>query len=545
MHTIINNVKVYQPNHDQYDERLFHIVINDGKIESIEEGLTDERGDHVYDGKGQTLTASFTDSHLHLLRYGLMKKLLDLRHLTSWAGMKKEIDNYYSKNTLEENNWVVGRGLNDGSFDDIDHLLTAKDLDELDYNSPMFMLHQDGHECVLNSKGIEVVKERDELEANHGDFIEKDEEGNWTGRFKDTAVHFIHYHFRQKSEHEIYGAIYDAVPYLLERGITTVHTDDLNFVGDYQKLWNAYTDLEKNGELKIKAFLHHYIFDINDLKYYLENYEQRTGDGTEHVKVGAVKIFLDGTQRLHTSALRKPYLDKPETKGNLIYSEEELYEIVKLADDNNMQVTMHSIGDRTVEEALNVLEKVGVKKMRHRIIHAQVLAEDLLDRLEKLKPYLETQPGFMMEEYDQTADWVGKEQERYCNPWQSVAQRGIPFTGSSDAPIGPLNPMVQVFAAVNRTDEQHQPEGGWIPEQKLTVDQSYRSYTETPAVLEFQESEKGKLEPGYVADLVLLSDHPHMVDPKDLKDIKIQATWIDGENVYQRNAKNTNAQSVK
>jgi predicted amidohydrolase YtcJ len=461
-----------------------------------------------------------------------MKKELDLRHISSWEDMKKEVNDHYNKKVMKEHDWVVGRGLDDSKFDDIDHLLTAKDLEELEHKRPMFFLHEDGHECVLNEEAMNIVKKKDDMEKNHAPFIEKDDDGNWTGRFKDTAVHFIKFHFRGKTEEEIYEAVKDAVPHLLEKGLTSVHTDDLNFVGDYHRLWNTYLDLEKNGDLKIKVFLHHYTFNIDDLKRFLKTFDKRTGEGTDHVKVGSIKLFLDGTQRLHTSALRKPYLDKPETSGNLIYSEEDLYEIVKLADDNNMQVAMHSIGDRTVEEALNVLEKVGVKKMRHRIIHAQVLAEDLLDRLEKLKPYLEIQPGFLMGEYDQTADWVGKEQEKYCNAWQSVNQRKIPYTGSSDAPIGPLSPMVQVFAAVNRTDLNHQPEGGWLPEQKLTVDQIYHSYTATPAELEFQESEKGKLELGYVGDLLLLEEHPNMVDTKDLKDIQVKSVWIDGEKVY-------------
>jgi predicted amidohydrolase YtcJ len=288
------------------------------------------------------------------------------------------------------------------------------------------------------------------------------------------------------------------------------------------------------GKLPIRVHLHHYIYHFEDLENFLENDHKRTGDGTEKVRVGAIKIFLDGTQRLHTAAMRQPYQDKPETNGELIYTQEQLNEIVQVADDQNMQVTMHAIGDRTMEQAITALERVGVKKMRHRIIHAQVLGPDLLERLAKLKPYLEIQPSFIMEEHEQTANWVGIELEKYCNAWNTVDRLGIPYTSSSDSPIGYLSPLLGIYAAVNRTDLLGDPEGGWIPDEKLTVQQIASAYTETPAYLEFQENFRGKIEKGYAADFILLSENPHEVKDEDIKHIEVMETWLDGEQVYRK-----------
>lgn len=530
---IVDNVKLYRPGVYDDPAEIHHIVLKDGIIESVNKGRAENPEGQVIDGQGMTLAPSFNDSHMHLLRFGLMKTELDLREVTTWQEMKIAVKDEHNEEEMQEHEWVVGRGMKDETYKDLDRPLNAKDLEELDYERPVFFLHDDGHECVVNEEAMKIIKDKDDLSRFPEVFIEKDESGEWTGRFKDAIVHFIRFHFESKSKEEAKGAIKSAIPHLLENGITSVHTDDLNYIGSFDTLWEVYTELEQEGELPIDVHVHHYVFNTEDLKDFLDTSSKRTGDGTERVKMGAIKIFLDGTQRLHTSALRSPYSDVPETSGVLNYPPEQIDKMVRLADRNNMQVAMHAIGDRSVEAAISAIEHVGAERMRHRIIHAQVLAPDLLDRLEKVKPYLEIQPGFMMQEYSETAKWVGSDRERYCNPWKSVYDRDVPFTCSSDCPIGPLEPAVEMFAAVNRTDQQGNPEGGWLPEEKLTIDTIYKAYTQMPARLEFQEGRKGKIEQGYVGDFILLADHPKNLMDEQIKDLKVKETWSHGERVFK------------
>ncbi|HET7580397.1 MAG TPA: amidohydrolase family protein [Bacillales bacterium] len=526
---IIDNIYLYRPQKKQ-EKQLYHLKIEDGKIQSIHKGRTEEEGSHVYDGKGRTLTASFTDSHLHFLRYGLMKQELDLRKATTWADFKKAVVNHYKD--IEHHGWIAGNGMVDDSFTDLDHLVTADDLEELDFDKPMFFLHEDAHQCVVNHKALRILKEKDQLGQYHDQFIEKDENGEWTGRFKDTAVHYIKFHFRQRGAEDVKKAVGEAVHHLTRHGITSIHTDDLNFTGSYDRVWEGYRALEKEGKLPVKVHLHHYVFHKWAIQEFLDSTTMRTGDGSERVKVGAIKIFLDGTQRLHTAAMKNPYHDRPDTSGNPVYTQEQLNEMVRLADENNMQVTMHAIGDLAVEQAVNAIEQVGAARMRHRIIHIQTLSPELVQRLKEVKPYAEIQPSFLMGEYDKKEKWSGKEQAPYCDAWGTVWREGIPFTGSSDSPISPLNPLVGIFAAVNRTDEKGNPEGGWMPDERLPLDVIYRAYTETPPYLEFQENVKGKIEEGYMADFILLSEYPKEVEPHGLKDIKVLETWVDGEKVF-------------
>lgn len=531
---VIDNVRLYKP-FSEHEDGLYHAVIDNGKFREIKKGLYDRTDNtEVINGGGNTLAPSFNDSHLHLLRFGLMDKELDFRDITSWEEMKKMVKDKYNHGKMEENEWIVGRGLDDSQLEDLDYMLDSRDLEELDYQKPVFFLHEDGHECIVNEEAMKIIKEKDDLSGFPPEFIETDEEGNWTGRFKDTVVHFIKFHFRQKSKIEVKEAVEDGVQDLLKHGITSVHTDDLNYVGSYQTLWNAYTELEEEGKLPIDVHLHHYIFSIEDVKKFIEESTMRTGDGTHRVKVGAIKIFLDGTQRLHTSALRKPYTDAPEKNGILNYSQSELNDILQLADENDLQVTMHAIGDRAVEAALHAIEQVGEAHMRHRIIHAQVLGPDLLERMAEIKPYLEIQPGFMMSEYKETAKWVGEDRVNYCNIWNTVNQKAIPYTCSSDCPIGPLSPMIEMFAAVNRTDKEGNPSGGWMSEEKVSIDTIYNAYTEIPAQLEFREEVKGKVQEGFLADFILLSDHPKEINAFDIKDLEVVETWSQGEKVFAK-----------
>lgn len=532
MKRIIDNVHLYRPQHDDDPDQIHHVIIENGKIEAVGKGESSEDADQVLDGHGRTLAASFNDSHQHLLRLGLMKTELDLRHVLTWQETKYQIEQGIDDRILDEHDWIIGRGLRDENFKDIDHMLTADDLDEIDVNKPLFVQHDSGHECVLNHKALEIVEDEEELSPDNP-FVETDDDGNLTGRFTDTAVHFIKFNYRDKNEKEIRVAVRSAIPQLLKHGITSVQTDDLNFAGSYRRLWKAYREMEEKGSLPLKVFLHHYIYNIDNMKHFISHSDMRTGDGTDRLRVGAFKIFLDGTQRLHTAATRQPYHDKPDTKGNPIYSQAELNEMVGLADRNEMQVTMHACGDRAAEEAITAIEQEGSPKLRHRIIHVQTLAPDLMKRLKNLNCSVEIQPGSMANEYDRYKQWFGEELAPYCNMANSIAELGIPFTSSSDCPVDPLDPQHNIFVGVNRTTTQGKPLGGWMPQEKMPVDVAYKSYTETPAQLEFKESSKGKIDEGYAADFILLSHNPKKVSEEGLKDINVEETWIDGERVFK------------
>ncbi|SEH80053.1 hypothetical protein SAMN05192559_104197 [Halobacillus karajensis] len=533
---ILDNVRIFQP-YQPYQtfqkDQTYAVKINGYKIEAIYNSPYEGDGE-VIDGMGRVLSPGFIDSHMHLLRYGLLKKELDLTEVTSWKEMKALVKSHYDE--LQQYHWVFGKGFNDSKFEDIDCLLTAQNLNEIQVNAFMYFMHQDGHECVISERAMELLKKEEDFKKEPEEFKEKDEYGNWNGRFKDTAVHYIKHHFWGRSSEDAKEALKKALPKMSEHGITSVHTDDINFIGCYDSLWQAYTQLEDEEDLPIDVQLHHYIFNINDMKSYCQESERRTGEGTSRVKVGAFKIFLYGTQRLYTAAMRNPYPADPEKDGYLIYTQEQLEDMVAYASKNDMQVAMHAIGDRAVEQAITALEKSreDTKRLRHRIIHAQTLAPDLIDRLRRIKPYIETQPSFLLDEWSKKEDWTPKSLLPFCDAYKSLLHEQIPLTLSSDLPIGSLNPFTSIFSAVHRTDLDGNPEGGWMPQEKISVKDAFIGFTKTPAELEYREEEKGKIEPGYQADFVILDRHPEEIDLRELNQVKVLETWHRGKCVYRR-----------
>ena len=157
-------------------------------------------------------------------------------------------------------------------------------MDELHLHTYMFFLHQDGHECVVNHKVMDLLKDEEEFNEIPDAFKEKDDSGEWTGRFKDSAVHYIKHHFRGRSSEDAKNAIKEGIPHMLKHGITTIHTDDLNFIGSYDRLWKAYTELEEEGELPIRVYLHHYIFKKEKFTRLFKCHPYRTGEGTSTCK---------------------------------------------------------------------------------------------------------------------------------------------------------------------------------------------------------------------------------------------------------------------
>ncbi|MCP3029217.1 amidohydrolase [Halobacillus sp. A5] len=529
---ILDNVRIYQPYGNEDPNKKYAVEIEEEKIKAVYPSPWDGE-QQTYDGEGRVLCPGFIDSHMHLLRYGLLKKELDLTQAGSFQEMKERIENHYKD--LNEDGWFFGKGFNDDQFDDIEHLLTAEDLNKIQTDAYIYLLHKDGHECVISEKAIELLKQEEAFKKEPEEFKEKDDKGNWTGRFKDTAVHYINHRFWGRSADDAKQALLAAFPHLCANGITSVHTDDRSFIGDYDRLFEAYTELEAEGQLPIDVQLHHYIFDIEDLTGFLENHHRRTGDGTDQVTVGAVKIFLDGTQRIHTAAMRNPYPENPDKSGQLIYTQEQLNEMVSLAGSQNMQVAMHAIGDKAVEQAVTALEQeeAATKRLRHRIIHAQTLAPDLIERLQETKPFIETQPSFLLGEWDKKDRWTPEELLPFCDPFNSLIRAQIPITLSSDLPIGSINPLISIFTAVNRTDLNHNPKGGWMPQEKLSIDDSFHSFSVTPSHLEFKEHTKGTITEGSQADFVLLSDHPLEVPPEKLHTIQVVETWQRGKRTFR------------
>jgi hypothetical protein len=251
-----------------------------------------------------------------------------------------------------------------------------------------------------------------------------------------------------------------------------------------------------------------------------------TGFGNDMVKIGFVKLFSDGSLGARTAALREPYSDKPETCGMMLYSQKKLDQLVLKAHCAGLQLGVHAIGDRAVENVLKAFEK-ALKKFprgdhRHRIEHCSVLNPTLIERMGGLGLVASVQPHFVVSDF-WTVDRIGKKRARWTYPFKTLIDAGLVVASGSDCPVEKINPLLGVWAAVARRD---------LASESLTVEEALKTYTLNAAYASFCEHEKGTIEVGKFADFTVLSDNLSNLQPDKIKEVTVKMTVVDGKVVY-------------
>jgi predicted amidohydrolase YtcJ len=245
------------------------------------------------------------------------------------------------------------------------------------------------------------------------------------------------------------------------------------------------------------------------------------------IKIGGIKILADGSLGARTAALKQPYDDEPSTKGMMLYSQRHLNGLVLKAHKAGFQLAIHAIGDQTVEMALKALEKAFEEAPRedhrHRVEHASVLNETLIQHMKKLGVIASVQPHFLVSDF-----WVekrlGKARARWTYPFKTLIEKGVLVAGGSDCPVEPISPLLGIHAAVNRET---------FPQERITVEEALRIYTVNAAYASFEEKMKGSIEAGELADLVVLSDDLQKIEPSKIKDVRVEMTIVGGKIVYR------------
>ncbi len=242
-----------------------------------------------------------------------------------------------------------------------------------------------------------------------------------------------------------------------------------------------------------------------------------------------VKVFVDGSLAARTAALSEPYIGSPSTKGQLLYSQKELDTLVAKAHKANIRLVMHVMGDQAIDMALSAIEKALMeaprKDHRHRLEHASVLNKELIGRIKKLGITISVQPKCVISEFSvwSAVDRLGSKRARLLYPLKTLINEGIRVVGGSDCPMEPISPLSGIQAAVTRQ---------FFPEEQITVDEALRMYTVNGAYASSEESEKGSIEEGKLADITVLSGDPRTVPPSKIGDIKVTMTMVGGKMVY-------------
>ncbi len=516
---VLFNGKVITMNPSQ--PRAQAVAVRNGEILAV--GLDKEikplvgKKTRTIDLKGRTVLPGFIDTHIHVAGLGRSLTPINLRAADSIEELQKRLEEQVQK--VPKGRWITGRGWDQERF--AERRYPARwNLDESSPDNPVVFTRVCGHICVANSKALEMANITRQTVPPPWGQIDKDAEtGEPTGILRENAMNLVLDLVPPPNEEELVQACGSACRKAAEAGLTSVHWI-INSVDEIR----AIKELRRRGKLFVRV----YILVPGELLEQVTGLGLYTGFGDDFVRIGSLKVFANGSLGARTAALREPYCDEPATKGLMHYSQEELDALVLKAHMAGLQLAMHAIGDKAVDMVLTALENALMEAPRgdhrHRIEHASVLNEDLINRMKRVNVIASVQPHFFVSDF-WVADRVGVKRARWVHPFGTLINEGITVTGGSDYPVEPMNPLLGIWAAVAR---------GAFPEEQLTVNEAVRLYTIRAAFASFEEDRKGSIERGKLADLVILSQDPHEVFPETIKDIEVEMTILGGKIVYAR-----------
>lgn len=509
------------------------VVVENGRF--IDMGIADEmmlnwgRPDtEVIDLEGKTVTPGLIDSHLHLSGIAGNFVNLDVTGLTSKQELLEKIRQKAS--TLEPGEWLLGRGWDENLFTD-GGIPDIQELDHVAPHNPLFMPRICTHAFLVNTKALDVCNYHPSITVPEGGAIELDEiTKKPTGLLLESASELITAYIPEKTYDEWKSALRKAIQFAMEKGLTSVHTNDPVYLGGLHQTYTLYNDLLNEEKLGLRCNLlidHVYLHELKESGMY-------AGYGNDTLQIGAVKIFADGAMGRRTALLSEAYHDAPGQFGEAMLDQKTLYEIVRLTRDLSMPVAVHTIGDQALENVLDILDQFPSVSYRDRLIHVQVLRQELIKRLAHPTRIADIQPRFVAGDFPWVQDRLGEKRAELSYAWNTLMTSGVLCAGGSDAPVEPVDPLLGIYSAVTRRapGESHD---GWNVNEKMSIYDAFRLFTEMGAYPTNEETIKGTIARGKLADMTVYSSNPfEMEDPDELLKTDIELTIIGGEIKYQK-----------
>jgi predicted amidohydrolase YtcJ len=479
------------------------------------------------DAKKRLLLPGFNDAHTHFLSGGFQLSSVDLRDANSPQEFAARIKAFAVQ--LPQGRWITGGDWDHERWSDA-KLPTKELIDSITPDTPVFVSRLDGHMALANSLALKLAGVTRQTLDPPGGVIVRDRSGEPTGVLKDAAQSFVWRVMPPATFDEKLAAAQAATNYAARLGVTSIQDVSAGTdVGVYQTLLDR-------GELKTR------IYAVAPLPQW-ERFAQtgvRAHFGSEMLRVGGLKGFSDGSLGSTTALFYEPYRDDPSTSGipgDEMFPEGAMLERVREADRAGLQIMIHAIGDRANDLILSMFEQVerenGKRDRRFRIEHAQHLRSQDIPRFARDRVIASMQPYHAIDDGRWAEKRIGKERAKTTYAFRSLLDSGVTLAFGTDWTVAPLNPMLTIYAAVTRRTIDGKNSKGWVPEQKISVQETVRAYTVGSAYAEFQDHVKGTISRGKLADLVLLSRDIFKIDPKDIENVKVVLTMVDGRVVYE------------
>jgi predicted amidohydrolase YtcJ len=534
--TIIAHGRVYTGN--SAEPWAEAVAVRDGKIIAVGDEQTifklRSAATTVIEAGGHLVLPGFVDCHVHFIGGSLGLGRVNLAGAKNYSDIQQRLRDYAAKHPGKD--WVLGRGWNYAMFGS-ETLPDKKYLDEIFPDRPVLLAGYDGHTYWANSKALALAGITNGTpDPANGAIVRDPKTHEATGALKEAAHGLVDRVVPKPSRDENLAALRAGIKWANEHGLTRVHSAG----GDFEHL-DLYDELRKQGQLTLRFYI----------AYFLNPPELRAQDVVaitaarkkyrdDWIDTNAVKMMVDGVIESHTAAMLGPYSDDPSTKGKLFWEPAKYTAAVTELDSAGLQIFTHAIGDygiRTALEAYEHAEQVNhTQDRRPRIEHIETVDADDIPRFGKLGVIASMQPLHAYPDADTLDVWarnVGPDRASRAWAWKSISNAGGHLAFGSDWPVVTLDPWEGMQTAVTRQTKEGKPDAGFVPAQRLTVEETVRGYTLGAAFAGRREKTEGSIEQGKLADLIIVSQNIFDIDPHRIAETKVLTTMVGGRVVYQ------------
>jgi predicted amidohydrolase YtcJ len=488
---------------------------------------------------GRLTLPGFNDSHLHFVHYARSMSAVNLTGTKSVGEIKERMRAGLAGRKAGEPGWLVGEGWNQDFFDGEKRFPNRFDLDEVSSDTPIAIMRACFHIGVLNSAAMKIIGVSKEKAPSFEGLVGLTQEGEPDGVIKEKLLDALTPYTSFLDRDVMKRLIMKAQDKALEQGLTSLQSDDFGCAadGEYKTLFDTFNELEKEGKLRVRIAEQCRLQSASELeKFFAEGY--RAGWGTDFFRISCVKILTDGSLGGSTAAVRQPYVGSQSNRGLMLFTQEELDELVLISQRNGAPVAIHAIGDRALEVALNSIERAnaeGTPRLRHGIVHCQITDEGLLDRLAGAGVLAFVQPIFIDSDMKIVADRVGRDLAETSYAWKSMIDRGVRVSFGTDCPVEAFDTMPNIYSAVARKNITGD-RSVYLPREKTTMQEAIYSYTVEGAYATGEERKKGAISAGKLADFIVLSKNLFEIDDEEILSVKVMETYVDGKLAYSRDA---------
>lgn len=537
---IVRNGKIYTL--DSRRPWAEALAIKSGRILAVgtQQEMQSYRGPRtrIIDARGRLVLPGFTDCHIHFLEGSLSLLNVNLDGAGTIAEIQQRVKAFAAAHP--ERQWILGRGWLYSAFG-AEALPHKKYLDEIEPKRPVLLEGYDGHTRWANSKALEMAGiNRETPDPPNGVIVRDPQTGEATGALKEAAGQLVERVISAYTRQQKIEALRLGLAEANKAGLVRVHSAG----GDFEAL-DLYRDLQQRGQLTVRMYVAYFLDPPQLTQAAWEAIEEARRSYTDDfLEGGVVKIMLDGVVESHTASMLSPYADDPSQAGKLFWDPSKYKEAVRELDRQELQIFTHAIGEGAVRLALDAYQEARAanhtQDARHRIEHIETITSEDVPRFGSLGVIASFQPLHAYPDENNENVWsrnAGAGRIARAFGWQGVARAGGRLAFGSDWPVVTLNPWMGIQTAVTRQTRDGKPAGGWVPDQRVSLEQAVEAYTLSAAIAGHRESKEGSLEPGKLADLIIVTPNIFGADPHTLGKTQVVLTMVGGKVVYHRESK--------